>query len=201
MHKAVLIDLGKTLINFDFERAYRAIGRFCSCAASEIPERIAPAGLAERFECGWIEPRDFFLQLAGALHLRLDYEGFCRIWNSIFGEPLIPESVLEGLAARYRLVLVSNTNPIHFEALRREYPFLRLFHETALSYEVHAIKPQPAIFQAAIERAGCLPGECFYADDIASFAEVARGLGMDAVRFEGWGQLEQDLTARGIRWS
>jgi len=36
--------------------------------------------------------------------------------------------MLEGLAARYRLVLLSNTNAIHFEAIRENYHFLRHFH-------------------------------------------------------------------------
>ena len=114
MHKAVLIDLGRTLIDFDFQPAYRAIERFCSCPTGEIPGRIASIGLAERFETGSIGPRDFFLEFAATIGLRLDYPEFCEIWNGIFSEPLIPESALEGLAARYRLVLVSNTNVLHF---------------------------------------------------------------------------------------
>jgi putative hydrolase of the HAD superfamily len=157
--------------------------------------------LVERLETGLVEPRAFFQDLRQSLDLRLDYDDFCAIWNGIFAEPLIPESLLAGLAARYRLLLLSNTNALHFEMLRERYRFLlRHFHSLSLSHEVHAAKPSPAIYRAAIERAGCLPGECFYTDDIPAFVEAGTAMGLDAVRFENLAQLQRELAARGIRW-
>jgi glucose-1-phosphatase len=200
MHKAIIFDLGKVLIHFDFKRGYQALEGLCPYGAAEIPKRIAPTGLVERLETGLIEPREFVAALSRVLDLRLDYEGFCGVWNLIFTEPLIPESMLEGLASRYRLLLLSNTNAIHFEMIRRSYPLLRHFHDLILSYEVHAMKPSPEIYAAAIGRAGCRPAECFYTDDIAAYADAARALGMDAVRFENRDQLEREMTGRGIRW-
>jgi len=200
MYKAVIFDLGKVLIHFDFRRGYQALEGLCPYPAAEIPRRIAPTGLVERFETGLVEPHDFVEQLSSAIGLRTDYAGFCDIWNGIFQEPLIPERILEGLAARYRLVLLSNTNAIHFESIRARYPLLRHFHELVLSYQVRAMKPDPAIFQEAVRRAGCLPQECFYTDDIAAYVEAARALGIDAVRFESAAQIERELRARGIAW-
>jgi len=201
VHKAVIFDLGRVLIDFDFQRGYRALQGLCPHAAAEIPRRLATTGLVERFETGRIEPRDFVAQMSSALHLEIDYHHFCRIWSSIFTETLIPESMLTGLAARYRLLLLSNTNAIHFEGLRASHDvMLRHFHELVLSYEVKAMKPQPEIYQAAIARAGCRPEECFYTDDIAPFVTAARSLGIDAVQFQSAAQLQGELNARGIRW-
>jgi len=200
LHKTVIFDLGKVLIHFDFAPGYRALAEVCPYAAAEIPRRIASTGLAERFETGLIGPTDFYGELRLALDLRLDYQGFLPIWNGIFDDVLIPESMLEGLAARYRLLLLSNTNVTHFEGIRERYPVLRHFHDMVLSYEVHAMKPRPEIYLAAIERAGCLPEECFYTDDIPAFVEAARAAGMDAVQFEDAAQLARELKARGIRW-
>ena len=201
MHKAVILDLGKVLIHFDFNRGYRALEGLCPYSAAEIPKRIGPSGLPQRFESGLIEPRAFFSEMRGLLDLSLDYDRFCEIWNIIFAEPLIPERIVEGLAARYRLVLLSNTNPIHFEMLRRTYPFLRHFHHMVLSYEVGSMKPQPAIYRAAIECSGCLPSECFYTDDIAAYVEAGREMGLDATLFLGLEKFEKDLAERGIAWA
>ncbi|MBZ5725483.1 MAG: HAD family phosphatase [Acidobacteriia bacterium] len=200
MYKAILLDLGKVLIHFDFKRGYAALERRCPYPAAEIPRRLATTGLVERLESGLIEPRAFVDQLCRVLELRVDYEQFRRLWCNIFTEPLLPESMLEGLAARYRLVLVSNTNAIHFETLHESYPLLRHFHELVLSYQVKAMKPRREIYQVAIERAGCRAEECFYADDIAAYVEAARLLGIDAVRFESREQLEREMKARGIAW-
>ena len=200
MHKAVLLDLGKTVIDFDLGRAYRKLAPFCPLSGAEIARRVAASGLAGRFVTGRIDGLELFRGLRERLLLELEFQPFVEIWNCIFTETLIPEEALEGLASRYPLVLVSNTNALHFEWLRREKPFLRHFSHLILSHEAGAAKPDPAIFRLAIERAGCLPGECFYTDDIPPFVEAARDLGMDATQFTGWDGLRNDFARRGIGW-
>ncbi|MCX6628463.1 MAG: HAD family phosphatase [Candidatus Solibacter sp.] len=201
MHKAILLDLGRVLIDFDFRRGYRALEGLCPYTAEEIPRRLAGTGLVERFETGLVEPREFVDQMCGILDLRVEYEQFRGIWSSIFTDILIPESMLEGLGRRYRLVLVSNTNAMHFEMLREAYGhLLRHFDDLVLSHEVRAMKPRPEIFRAAVECAGCRAEECFYTDDIAAYVEAARGMGIDAVTFESRVQLEGELRGRGIEW-
>ena len=201
MIKTVIFDLGKVLIPFDFARGYRAMEKFCDYPAAEIPKRIAGTDLVYRFETGLVEPRDFVEQLSRVLDLRVTYEQFCEIWSSIFlPETLVPDSLLAGIRERYRLLVLSNTNAIHFAMVRQNYPLLRHFHDLVLSYEVKAMKPSPAIYREAIARARCRPEECFYTDDIPAYVEAARREGIDAVQFESCAQLERDLAARGVRW-
>jgi glucose-1-phosphatase len=201
VHKAVIFDLGRVLVNFDFKRGYQALEGLCPYRAAEIPKRLATCDLVERFESGLIEPRDFVAQISTMLDLAIGYDRFCGIWSSIFTETLVPEAMLERLAERYRLMLLSNTNIIHFEGLRETHAsLLGHFHDLVLSYEVKSMKPRPEIFQAAVARAGCRPEECFYTDDIAANVEGARLVGIDAVQFQSASQLQRELTARGIRW-
>ncbi|MEO8595733.1 MAG: HAD family phosphatase [Candidatus Solibacter sp.] len=201
MHKAILFDLGKVLIHFDFRRGYRALEGYCPHAAEEIPHKLAGSGLVERFETGLVEPRDFVAQMCRMLDLRMDYDQFRKVWSSIFTDELIPESMLEGLSKRYRLVLVSNTNALHFEMLSESYQhMLRHFDELVLSHEVRAMKPCSEFYRAALGKAGCEPEECFYADDIPEFVAAARQMGIDGVVFESLTQLEGELRLRGIEW-
>jgi glucose-1-phosphatase len=201
MIKTVIFDLGKVIIPFDFKRGYQGLEQVCGYPAAEIPRRIGTTDLVQRFESGLIEPRDFVEQLSRVLDLRINYDQFCQIWSSIFlPDPLIPESLLEGISKRYRLLLLSNTNAIHFDMLEKSYPLLRHFHHLVLSYRVGAMKPQPAIFREAIARAECRPDECFFTDDIAEYVAAAKREGIDAVQFESRAQIEQELLARGIRW-
>jgi glucose-1-phosphatase len=200
VYKAVIFDLGRVLIYFDFQRGYRALEGLCAYSAAEMPRRIGSSDLVERFETGLVEPADFVQQFSRILGLNLEHDRFCEIWSSIFGETLVSDSMLEGLAKRYRLVLLSNTNAIHFEMLKERYPLLRHFHELVLSYEVKAMKPDPKIFREAIAKANCRPEECFYTDDIAAYVEAAKKEGIDAVVFEGAAKLEGELRKRGIEW-
>jgi putative hydrolase of the HAD superfamily len=167
MIKAVMFDLGQVIVPFDFKRWYSQIESLSGTPAAEIPLRLRPTGLVQRFESGGIEPRDFARQVSGHLNLETTYERFCEIWDSIFlPETLIAEEMLRGIAGNYRLILLSNTNAIHFEMLRRNYGLLRHFHSLILSYEVKAMKPSPMIYEKAIEASGCAAAECFFTDDI-----------------------------------
>lgn len=201
MIKAVIFDLGKVIIPFDFKRGYERIAPLCGYAPAEIPERLRPFDLVTRFESGQIEPRAFVEELGQVLGMQCSYEEFCEIWSSIFlPDPLIPESLLEGLARRYRLVLLSNTNAIHFEMLDRTYPLLRHFHEKILSHVVGAMKPSPVIYEAAVRAARCRPEECFFTDDIADYVEGAKRYGIDAVQFQNAEQVKRELRERGVEW-
>jgi glucose-1-phosphatase len=201
MIKTVIFDLGRVIIPFDFSRAYTAIEGLCEYKAADIPSRIATTDLVHRFEEGLIEPGPFVQQLSGLLGMQVDYAQFCEIWSSIFlPDTLIPETLVEALRKRYRVLLLSNTNAIHFPMVRDAYPILEHFDEYVLSYEVNALKPSPKIYRAAIEKAHCKPEECFFTDDIPAYVEAARREGIDAVQFVSREQLERDMQARGIRW-
>lgn len=199
MIKTIVFDLGNVLVPFDFKPAYARLEPLCAYPAAEIPSRIRPTDLVWRFETGKVPPEQFFEELAVILELKMTYPEFRHLWNSVFlTEPLVPESLVAGLGGRYRLMVLSNTNAIHFPILKENYPLLRHFDDYVLSYEVGAVKPSAKMFEAAIARAGCGPGECFFTDDIAVNVEAARQHGMDAVQFQSARQLEEELRARGV---
>ena len=202
MIKAILFDLGRVIVPFDFGRGYRRLEEHCGIPAAEIPARIGQTDMVRRLESGQVTGEEFYAEFSAHLGLRIPYEEFCNIWSSIFlPHTLVPESLVRGLAGSYRTVLLSNTNPIHFAMIRKNYPLLRHFHSFVLSYEVGAMKPDPVIYQRAIEAAGCLAGECFFTDDIAEYVAGARLAGIDAVQFENATQLERELRARGVAWN
>jgi glucose-1-phosphatase len=201
MIKTVIFDLGRVLIPFDFSRGYRAMEGLCPYAAADIPKRIGTTDLVQRFESGEVEPLDFFRELSGILEMNVSYDRFREIWSSVFlPEPNIPDAMLEGIHRQYRLVLLSNTNAIHFDMIHATYPLLRHFDRFVLSHEVKAMKPDPRIYRAAIEAAGCEPGECFFTDDIPAYVEGAVRMGIDAVVFHSCEQVAGELRARGVAW-
>lgn len=201
MIRTLIFDLGRVIVPFDFRRGYERMAERCGLAPEEVRARLKSDGLVQAFESGGIGRDEFHRRVSRLLETDLEYGEFCEIWFSIFlPETLVPESLVEALHARYRLVLLSNTNVIHFEMIRERYPILRHFDAFVLSYEVGAMKPDPRIYAAAIEAARCAPGECFFTDDIPEYVEGARQAGIDAVLFEGAETLERELRARGVVW-
>jgi HAD superfamily hydrolase (TIGR01549 family) len=199
MIKAVIFDLGGVIVPFDFTIGYKQLEPLCEIAAADLPARIAATGLVKQLESGQISADGFYIRLADALNLQITIEEFREIWCSVFQtHTLVPEELLESIARTHRLILLSNTNSIHFDMILKAYPALRHFHAHVLSHEAGFLKPEPEIYHAAIATAGCTAEECFFTDDLAVNVEGAKQVGMDAVVFESASQLEAELQARGI---
>jgi putative hydrolase of the HAD superfamily len=201
MIKTIIFDLGKVIVPFDFQRGYDRMAPLCRYSPEEIPERLRGCDLVTRFEEGKIEPDAFVKELSSILELDASYDEFCGIWSSIFlPDTLIHQDLLIALRERYRLLLLSNTNAIHFEMLTQAYPLLQHFHHHVVSYRVGALKPSPLIYEEALSHAQCAPSECFFTDDIPAYVEGAKLAGIDAVQFESQAQIERELRARGVNW-
>ncbi|MBI3894306.1 MAG: HAD family phosphatase [Acidobacteria bacterium] len=201
MIRAIIFDLGNVIVPIDFSRCHTALSKVCPYPPQEVPHRIRSAGLVESFETGQISPPEFLRAVSRVLEMDVGEMQFWELWNSIFlPDTLIPDEMLAGLRYRQRLLLLSNTNAIHFAMVKERYLLLSRFDDCVLSYEVGAVKPSPVIYQEAVARSGYQPEECFYADDIPAYVEAARREGLDAVQFFSLEQLQKDLQARGISW-
>ena len=178
MIKALLFDLGNVLVAFDFRRGYRALEGCCRYDAEEIPRLLSHCGLVSPYERGEISSEDFFRRLTAVLDLHISYQQFSSLWSTIFlPEPLVSGEFLAALRRGYRMVLVSNTNDIHFRMLEQTYPLLGHFDAQVLSFRVGALKPSERIYEEAVRQAGCQPQECFYTDDVPEFVEGAKKIG------------------------
>jgi len=198
---AIVFDLGNVLIPFDWKRGYGALTELCPHPPEEARRRIKESGLFNTFELGQIEPHEMARRVCSLIDLDVSFERFRELWSSIFlPETNLPDSMLASLHGNYRLLLLSNTDPIHFGWVNEKYPILRHFDHCVLSYELGCKKPAPKIYEAAIAHAGCPASQVFFTDDLAENVEGARALGIDAVLFQSRAQLEAEMKSRGIRW-
>ena len=201
MPKALLFDLGDVIIGLDFRKAYEAAAQLSPFSADEIPGVISRANLANPYEPGEMSNAEFHRRFCEALEIDVDYNRFEQLWGDMFQpQPLLPDSLFDGLKRNHRLLLLSNTNDIHFRFIRQRYPLLHHFDDFVLSYEVGVMKPAAGIYAEAVRRAGAPPQECFFVDDKHVNVDAARQASIDAVQFEGRDRLENELRQRGVRW-
>ncbi len=197
----MIFDLGGVIVPLDFPRLYNSLAAHCRVPAAEIPHRIAETGLVPLLESGRMPTEEFTERIVQLLDLKVPDGQFRDLWSSLFpGHTLLPESLMEGIRNHHRLLLLSNTNAIHFAMVRENYPLLRHFHHYVLSHEVGAMKPSPKIYAAAIEAAQCRPEECFFTDDIAAYVEGAREAGIRSEQFQSYEQITAIFDEIGIRW-
>ncbi len=77
-------------------------------------------------------------------------------------------SLFERLAARCRLRLLSNTDPIHVAHFEAHYDFVRSFPVRVYSCHVGISKPSPSIYHHALREVDAMPDEAVFIDDCAT---------------------------------
>jgi len=100
--------------------------------------------------------------------------------------------------AGYRLFGLSNWPAEKFALVRPRYPFFEWFDGLVISGEVGLIKPDKAIFDLLLERAGYPARECLFIDDHDSNIRAARDLGFQTILFQSPQLLEEELRRIGI---
>lgn len=199
MIRTFIFDMGNVLVRFSHERMCEQIGALCGKSGPEIRACLIDTGLQWEFERGQCNEKTFHQRLEAATSRRIPIDELRHAASDIFEPNEEVVAIVRGLkSAGHRLVLLSNTSIAHYEFIRSRWDLLEPFDEFVLSYEVGAIKPEPAIFKAALAAIRCLPDEAFYTDDIPAYVEAGRRHGLDAEVFTTAHELRAQLAARRI---
>lgn len=107
-------------------------------------------------------------------------------WNACIG--IIPKErldMIKELRRRgYHTHLLSNTNDLHWEEVKRRYfseegyTCEDLFDHVFVSHEMHLAKPDPEIYRQAVRRIGRPAAECLFIDDAQVNVEGAKREGL-----------------------
>ena len=198
-YTTIIFDLGNVLLFHDNDRIHRGLADLAGCSVAEARRRLHDGGLWRAFDEGRLTPAAFHAELCRRLGIAWEFEGFVRLWNGIFtpNEPAL--ALVERLRGRYRLVILSNTNPVHLAHIRAAHGrILAPFDHVVASCEAGCGKPDPAAFRLALELAGAEPRETVFIDDLEPYVHAAEGLGLTGVPFTGAPQLERALAALGV---
>lgn len=96
-------------------------------------------------------------------------------------------------AAGYQLYLLSNYNDILLENHTDGAEFKQHVDGGVISYQVHVIKPDPAIYHQLFEKYELKPEECLFFDDRQVNVDGAKACGMDAVLVTSEKQLIDEI--------
>jgi putative hydrolase of the HAD superfamily len=199
MLRTLIFDMGNVLVRFSHERMCEQIGALCDRTGPEIKPCLIDTGLQWEFERGRCDEKAFHQRLEAATGRRISMNDLRHAASDIFEPNEEVVSIVRSLKRTgYRLVLLSNTSIAHYEFIRGRWDLLDPFDEFVLSYEVGAIKPEPAMFEAALTAIHCRPEEAFYTDDISAYVEAGRRHGLDAEVFTDAKSLLEQLKRRGV---
>jgi glucose-1-phosphatase len=197
--RAVIFDIGRVLIRVDVGRAMNDLGTSLNLAPAELWAAIEKDPSWKDWQEGRMSPRDYHQRLTKRLGSSLPYEKFADAWNlALDPTPLQDASLFKRLAKRYKLALLSNTDPIHVAHMEPRYDFFHYFPNRVYSCVVGVAKPDPLIYREALRACGARAAKAVYVDDIPAYVQAAKSLGMSGVVYHSPEQLRDDLRGAGV---
>jgi FMN phosphatase YigB (HAD superfamily) len=209
--KVIYFDLGNVLVSFSHERMCEQMAEVAGVPLEVVRDAVFGGDDAHnaqvRYETGHIDSDGYFDYFCRATGSRPDRQALERAFCDIFAPIDETWKLVERLVASgHNLAILSNTNSQQWNwCTDGRFPILAgagragaAFGMAVLSFEVNSMKPDRAIYDAAVERAGASPREVFFVDDRAENVVGAQAAGLDAVQFTDADQLVVDLRQRGI---
>ena len=180
--EAVVFDLGKVLVDFDYSIAGRRIAAQSRLSAPEVQNYLDHSPLLYRYETGLMTRQEFFETVRDHTGFRGSLQEFGSFFADIFTE--MPEMTALQAALRRKGVptyIFSNTNDLAIEHIRRAFPFFANFDGYILSYEVGAMKPAAKIYEALEAMTGKRGTQLVYLDDRQENIEAGAARGWQTI--------------------
>lgn len=200
MIRTIIFDLGNVLIHVDPQKSLPKLHKKLKIVPEKvIGDYLFHSSLLRDYEKGYMDDKDFMNGIRDQLQVRFSDRFFRKCWNGIFA-PIQPVmDLIPVLGEQYQLIALSNSNKMHIDYCLKKFPVLSRFHDIILSYKVGFCKPEPEIFQIALEQSKIPADQILFIDDLYENVESATNLGMHAVQYVGYGELLQSLAKFGIK--
>jgi glucose-1-phosphatase len=197
---ALLFDLGRVVIDIDFDKALACWAGHAGCEPAHLVGRFARDEIYQRHETGSIDDAEFFASLRRSLGIDLSDAQFLEGWNAIFaGEMPGIGSLLMRAGTRVPLYAFSNTNNAHVEHFSQAYAeVLGHFREIFLSSAIGLRKPDAAAYDHVVQAIGVPAERIVFFDDLAENIDGARERGLTAVHVTSPDDVAQTLAALGF---
>ena len=200
--RAIIFDIGRVLIRVDVARAMAGLADGVSLSPEEVWSALEKDPRWKDWQEGRISPQDWHLHVSRRLGSKFSFQQFVEVWNrALDPTPIHEEAFLEKLGKKYRLAVLSNTDPLHVAHLEKTYGFFQLFPVRIYSCSVGASKPNPVIYKEALQACKVRAQEAVYVDDVPAYAQAASQLGMHGIVFQSPEQLQSDLRTLDVAWS
>lgn len=201
MIKTIALDLGGVVVSISFKEAVR---RFEELGVKDVGSLLNPfhqGGFFGDLEGGRISAAQFQEEMSRSCGRPVSSEE-CRYACMGFIESVPTHNLDAVLRLRqegYRVVLLSNTNPIVMDwALSpafdgRGHALSEYFDALYLSYQHKMMKPDPAFFHAVLEGQRVRPEELLFVDDGPANIAAADRLGIRTMLVENNADWTKDI--------
>jgi putative hydrolase of the HAD superfamily len=181
----LIFDFGGVIIDLDLPQCIENLKKLGVESIESYLSNFGQKDFFLKFEIGEIDIPEFRNEIRKLTNKTITDAEIDSAWCSFLCDiPSERLELLEKLRKKYRLLLLSNSNPLHVEvsavtALEGTGKTIRdYFDKCYFSYEMGLTKPDPAIFEALLADAGVEATECLFLDDGPKNIDAAKALGI-----------------------
>ena len=168
----LIFDFGGVLINLNRDAAIAEFQKLGLDTADCLLDNYVQAGIFKHLEDGSLSASDFRNEVRKLTSPNITDAQIDNAFNAFLLD--IPSEKLElllALRSKFSVVMLSNTNPIHFpwcvetKFRYNGYHLSDFFDTCYLSYELKCSKPDALIFEKLLEHESVDPQKCLFFDD------------------------------------
>jgi epoxide hydrolase-like predicted phosphatase len=192
--KAIIFDLGGVMLRTaDFSPREKLAAQL-GMSRSALEQLVFGGELG-----GWVQKGEISLEEHwNKVRQQLDCspEEFKDLIKAFFAEDKLDEDLVDYIRVlhrQYKTALLSNATADLRQQIAEKWHFEDVFDALIISGEVGAVKPEPRIFQIALETLGVEAREAVFVDDMPGNVEGARNVGLQAIQFKTSQQIRHDI--------
>jgi HAD superfamily hydrolase (TIGR01509 family) len=196
---AVVFDLGKVLVDFDWSIAARRMSRRSAASPEDLLKTFDYSPLMVEFELGTLSKEQFYEGASRLVDFKGGFDEFADIFADIFTEMTAMTEMHAELRRRsIPTFIFSNTNILAVTHIRERFPFFAGFDGYVLSFEHGAMKPNAPLYEAVERLTGLQGSDLLYIDDRAENVEAGRSRGWQSILQESPEKTIAAVRATGL---
>jgi putative hydrolase of the HAD superfamily len=193
---AIVFDVGRVLIDFSYDDFFDWLTQH-GANINDVESFVRQTDL-HAYEHGHMDDDAFLARLNQLLSQPVDRQLLLAQWLDLFAPIEEMLQLARQLKTRYRVFMLSNTSALHWQHIIPHYKLETYCHGLLASYEVGAMKPDPAIFRAAEQKFELSAGETVFIDDIEDNVSGARACGWQGIHHRNSRQTRRKLQQLGV---
>jgi glucose-1-phosphatase len=192
--KAVIFDLGGVLVRTEDRRCRADLAHRLGMTYEELSRLVFESESARLATLGQRSTEEHWESIRGTLGV--SQCDFPAVRAGFWGGDVLDTSLIayiKSLKSRFKTGLLSNAWDNLRRVITETWKFADAFDEMVISAEVGIAKPDPRIYQLAVQRLGVLPQEAIFVDDFPHNIQSAQEVGLHGILFKNPNQVRRDL--------
>lgn len=178
----IIFDFGGVILDIEPQLTYNEFAKFGPKTLQDKEIKL----IINKFERGILTPEKFRSQVCDTLGIKINQRQFDDAWNALLLDiPAERIEVIEKVKSHYTILLMSNSNEIHYDLYVRDLQlrfgyreFDALFDKAYFSFDTHLAKPDPDTYEFIINQHSLQPENTLFIDDSPENIAVAKKLGL-----------------------